>query len=305
MLRMMLDSHSQLAIPGESHFIPQAWNARRHYATNNSIDAQKLTTDFIATTHFQQWDLPSERVASLTSKIREPSFRDVVETIYLAYAAYHGKCRWGDKTPIYVLSIRLLANIFPDARFVHIIRDGRDVALSYFSVPWGPASIWQAARKWHRHVSAGREAGREIGSRRYMEIRYEEVVKAPDQALIKVCEFADLSFEPEMLDFYKSAESRIQSRPDRTHFHSSVTKRPSKNMRDWRTQMPASRVLVFEAMAGQLLGELGYERAHEAIPIGYRLGANAATWASTGKIVASRAKRACQLKLGRRAPLGG
>lgn len=303
MLRLMLDSHSQLAIPGESHFIPQVWNARRRYVTGRDVDAEKLIADYTQTAHFKQWELPRDDVVSLIARLREPSMGEVIECLYSAYAAHHGKCRWGDKTPIYVLSIPVLAQIFPDARFVHMIRDGRDVALSYLSVPWGPASIWQAARKWCRHVSAGRRAGKALGSTRYMEVRYEDIVKEPEYALNRVCEFADLPFEPGMLQFYKNAQGRIQSRPERTHFHSSVTKPPSKNMRAWRTQMPASQVLAFEAMSGNLLVKLGYERANKTIPPGQLLKAGMMTKALDAKVVASRVKKALLDTVGRRPPL--
>ena len=303
MLRLMLDAHSELAIPGESHFIPQVWNSRRRYDTRSGFDAGKLIEDFTQTAHFGQWDLPGDEVLSLVAKLREPSMAEVIESFYVAYASHHGKCRWGDKTPIYVLSIPLLARIFPDARFVHIIRDGRDVALSYLSVPWGPATIWQAARKWSRHVTAGRMAGRELGSTRYMEVRYEDLVKEPAQVLTRVCEFTDLPFESGMLEFHKDAKGRIQSRPERTHFHSSVTKPPSQSLRDWRTQMPAPQVLAFEAMSGAELTELGYEQANKTIPTGHRLKADVMTRALDGKIMASRVKKTLLDVVERRPPL--
>ena len=60
-----------------------------------------------------------------------------IGTVYAVYAEERGKARWGDKTPMYMQNLRLLERLFPDALFVHLIRDGRDAALSFLSMPKG------------------------------------------------------------------------------------------------------------------------------------------------------------------------
>lgn len=267
LLRLMLDSHPALAIPGESHFIPALWRSRRRYRSNGALDARRLAGDVMRTPHFRQWELPEERVRRRIDALGHrgfpsPGFPDVIEAVFMGYADHHGKTRWGDKTPIYVLSIPLLAGLFPGARFVHVVRDGRDVALSYLSVPWGPKTIWQAARKWRRDVMAGIRAGGDLGPDRYLELRYAELVDSPAIVLQRICGFASLPFSEAMLSYHRDAEVRIQSRPERTVFHTSVTKPVTGGLRDWRTQMPDPQVRAFEAVAGDLLGRLGFERRH-------------------------------------------
>src|SRR6266545_1616703 len=143
MLRLMLDAHPELAIPGESHFIPPLWSARRRYLRGGRLDADLLLTELFRTLHFQMWKLPEAEVRRRVSGLMDPGFADVIGSVFAVYAEHQGKERWGDKTPIYVRHLPLLATLFGDARFVHLIRDGRDVTLSYLSVPWGPSTIWQ------------------------------------------------------------------------------------------------------------------------------------------------------------------
>jgi hypothetical protein len=266
MLRLMLDSHPQLAIPGEGHFIPYTHKILRRFITpEGTLDAEAVAVRIMRTTHFRRWEVPDEVALRRVRKLSNPNFGDVVEALYMSYADLHGKLRWGDKTPIYVRRIPLLAELFGSARFVHVIRDGHDVALSYLSVPWGPSTIWEVAQKWTRDVSAGRLAGEALGPRRYLEIRYEDLVASPEVELTRLCEFGDLPFERRMLDYHSDAGTRLQVQPNTTEFHRSATKPPTAGMRDWRTQMPASQVEAFEAVAGGLLQQLGYERRNAAL----------------------------------------
>src|SRR5437867_5518897 len=195
LLRLMLDAGPEIAIPGESHFIPQLFER-----FGGAADPDALASALMATPHFGHWKIPEGAVWERVRAIDPPTFADVIEAAYLANAGEHGKPRWGDKTPIYVRSIPLLAGLWPDARFVHLIRDGRDVALSYLSLHWGPSTISAAANKWRGDVTAGIRDGRLLGTSRYLEVRYEALVENAERELQRICEFADLKFAKEMLD---------------------------------------------------------------------------------------------------------
>lgn len=275
LLRLMLDSHPDLAIPGESHFIPTLWRARRHYVTKGALDVDRLVEAILQAREFRLWEVPEDAARQRVRDMRPATFGGVLAAVYLAYAEQHGKRRWGDKTPSYVRIMPLLDQLFPGARFLHIIRDGRDVALSYLSVPWGPRDIWTVARKWHRDVSAGRQAGGVLGPGRYMEVSYERLVQDPGGTLEGVCAFAALPFDERMLRYHREADHRLEAPAGEARFHASVTKAPTTGLRDWRTQMSPGNVASFEAVAATLLAELGYERRHATIPASHRIRAGA------------------------------
>jgi hypothetical protein len=253
----MLDAHPELAVPPESHFIPSLW---RDHGSSRPVDPGAIARALVATPQFGHWKIPEGAVLRRVEELDRPSFADVVEAAFLANADAHGKTRWGDKTPIYVRSIPLLARLWPEARFVHLIRDGRDVALSYLSLHWGPSTVWSAARKWRRDVSAGIRDGQPLGTSRYLEVRYEALIAEPRSTLEVVCAFAGLPFEAAMLDPAQRAGHETLAPDEGRPFHERSEGLLDPAAREWRTQMSDPDVRAFEAVAGPLLEDLGYER---------------------------------------------
>jgi hypothetical protein len=274
LLRLMLDAHPELAIPGETHFLITLWDQRSRFESNGRLDAEALVRRAMSSHQFRYWETPEDavlrRVAALPP---DAAFADAIGCMYMAYADEHGKRRWGDKTPQYVRSMPLLSDIFQGSRFVHVIRDGRDVALSYLSLRWGPPNVWRAAQIWRQDVSAGRRAGAALGSGRYHEVRYERLVAEPEATLREVCSFLGLAFDAAMLEYHRAGDERLASRPDRASHHGSSTMPVTQGLRDWRTQMPAGQVRAFESVAGPLLMELGYERRFPRISLARRASA--------------------------------
>jgi hypothetical protein len=303
MLRLMMDSHPDLAVPNESHFIPSFWFVRRRYIQNGILDALRLAEDIMRTRHFQLWNIPAEAVQERIRALPSSSFADVIDAIFFTYAGQHGKKRWGDKTPKYVKFIGLLAELFPTSRFVHLIRDGRNVALSYLSMPWGPANIWEAACKWQRDVKKGRNAGQLLGSGRYMELRYEHLVVKPREALEKICEFSELPFVERLLEYHDDGAVRLQW-PDGMKYHAASTRPPTSDLRNWRTQLSSENILAFETVAGDLLMELGYERNFTSVPTSKLFWAKLKSQAFQLSISGQEIRRALRRRFTNR-PVGG
>jgi hypothetical protein len=297
----MMDAHPQLAIPGESHFIPALWRRRASFQRSGHLDSERLAREATRQPHFQWWGVPEEAVLRRVRELPNPGFADVIASLYLEYASQHGKDRWGDKTPQYGRVIPELSEIFPGARFVHIIRDGRNVALSYLSIEWGPSTIWDAALQWRRDVCAARLGGAVVGPGRYIEVRYEDLVSSPEDVLRAVCAFVDLPFDPRMRSSHETAPDRIQHRPDRVGDHASSTRPPGEGLRDWGRDMPPRQLLAFEAVAGDLLSDLGYERARPEIGAADRARARVRVWLADARMSTVRLRR----RVGLAPPAGG
>ena len=290
MLRMMLTAHPDLAIPWESHFIVPLWKGRRKLGGVRSPDVERVVGLIEASSMFQLWEVPETAVRRRVDVLVRPTLGDVIEAMFRAYADHQGKSRWGDKTPIYVNWIPQLAQLFPTARFVHVIRDGRDVALSYQSVPWGPDDIWGCAIKWRRDVGAGRRDGPALGHDRYLEIRYETLVQDPRSVIERLCDYALLEFDEQMVQVDEARS--VGGRASQAEYHASAIKPPTPGLRDWRTQMPDDQVLAFEAVAGDLLTGLGYERRYPSIPGRTRVEASARIGSAHGRTIASNVRKA-------------
>lgn len=258
LLRAILSAHSELAIPGESYFIIEMLRCRSRYEREGHLNQERFVNDLSAHRWFARWSLPVTHIERALERRRPRDVPGALRAVFEAYAESQGKARYGDKTPRYVLELPLLAESFPEARFIHIIRDGRDVALSLVErTHRRPNSVGEAAMFYRRAVSLGRRAGRTLGSR-YMEVCYEQLVETPATVTSQICEFVGLEYEDRMLRYYDDADAIVASF-DRPEFHHNLFRPPSPKLRDWRSAMTAHQQHLFEVIAGPLLRDLGYE----------------------------------------------
>ncbi len=266
--RAIFDSHPDLAIPGESQFIVKLAGNRSRYEEPGGFRSDLMTKDLMREHRFRGWGLSEEEVAAALEEQPPKDLPDAIRRIYRLYAMRQGKSRYGDKTQAYIHSLPLLAELFPEARFVHAVRDGRDVALAHTD---GEA-IERVALSWKRRVKAGRSAGASLGPGHYVESRFEELLDDPEKAVRRLCDFLELDFDPQMLRYYERADDIVATTaaPDR---HRDIFLPPTKGLRDWRQELSNDQVARFEALAGDLLEELGYERAFHRVPLARRVAA--------------------------------
>jgi Sulfotransferase family len=263
LLRAMFDSHPSLAIPPESHFLVTLDRSARAFRGRDRFSVERFSAVLIAHWGFRGWGLDEEAVRSTLAVAQPTTYAEAMRAIFERYATDRGKTRYGDKTPMNVLHMRKLASLFPEARFIHLIRDGRDVALSYRDADFGTTSIGESAVFWRRFVARGRRDGRRLGPTRYREVRYEDLVRDPEPVLRSLCSFVELPFDGAMLRYYERANDVMEGVDHRSQ-HRSVYLPPTPGLRDWRRDMAPDEVELFESIAGRLLAELGYERRTHA-----------------------------------------
>lgn len=271
LFRVIFDSHPELAIPYESWFLVPLLRQRHRYEGPAGIDHGAFIRDLSEHPRFQAWQLPVEVVERRLIANKPHSAADALRSVFAAYAAEQGKARYGDKTPSYVRHLALLADQFPEALFIHVIRDGRDVALSLKEVEWGPSTIEDAAFVWKRRVEMGRRVGAGLGHR-YMEVRYEDLLDEPPKVIRRICDRIGLGFDQRMLDYTARSEAAVAAAKF-PHRHENLVLPPTKGLRDWRQVMSKDQLQTFEALAGTLLEKLGYERAVPRVPASMRLAA--------------------------------
>ena len=268
MLRLMLDAHPDLAIPPETNFI--------HLVAEACEDASDPPRAFLETvmTHNRWKDLRIEEdlLTQNVAAIKPFDLREAVRALYGLYAEKFGKSRWGDKTPHYVRRMPVIQALLPEAYFIHIIRDGRDVALSVKDLWFGADSVEDAARRWRGSVEKARRHSRKLPH--YLEVRYEDLVTDAESTLRKITDFVDLPWNQSMLDYYKTADARLSEMErdvtapngeiklrgeERNAIHSLTREPPQRNrIGRWRKEMTATDRDRFEAVAGETLRELGY-----------------------------------------------
>ena len=266
LLRRLVDTHSHIAIIHQSRFIPNFFERRRGL-TPEGLVTTKLVDRLLEARGVKNLETSRELLESLVEAGEPVSYSTFVTGVFDLYGKGQGKRLVGDKTPSNVRHIPTLHALWPQAKFVHIIRDGRDVSLSATNwsgayklarrySTWAEDPITTAAVWWERLVRLGREDGGSLAPKLYHEVRYEALVSEPAKECEKLCSFLDLPYDDAMLRFH---EGREQVEPGRSAKRAWL--RVTPGLRDWRSEMPAQDLERFEAAAGGLLEELGYPRA--------------------------------------------
>jgi hypothetical protein len=202
-----------------------------------------------------------------------PSQGAFVDAFASQYRAARQRRRWAEKTPLNVRHIDWILGRFPEARFVHVIRDGRDVVCSMRQHPdrrwvdgaWvkvhRPLSLDQYARRWVLDTEAG-VAHR--GDPRYLEVRYEDLVQDPAGVLGSLLGDLGESFDPAMLlepDTATTAPDAPAVAPASGTGHHAGTAISTRSMGRWRTDLTAQEQAVVQGIAGETLARMGYQDA--------------------------------------------
>ena len=268
MLQYRLRNHPEISLPtGESHFIvPLCMNQASFVDLTRTDNIRAvLQAMYRQNRNFLETDLHG--VAFDIDKLAEAFHAEgrhtvpaIIGGLFEKNARAESKSRWGDKTPYYVMHTDKILEWFPDAQIVHLIRDGRDVALSLFRRrhDFMVYNTYYAAEYWESFVAKGRALGRQLPPDKYMELRFEDILASPREMLEKLCEFLTVEFTEALFDIQPSEK---KSKTPLVHQPLKVD-----NAGKWHVQMTPSQVHAFERVAGETLEACGYERATQLGP---------------------------------------
>lgn len=260
----MLDAHPELAIPAETNW-GRAFRAFERGGVRSAVEAM------VRDPQWKRFGMSADELTQRIEEERPTGFGEILRIFYRIYAEQRGKARWGDKTPFYSAGMVQIQDLLPEARFVHIVRDGRDVALSIVPLGFGPNSVTDAAEAWRQTLKSARSQAAELQF--YTEIHYEELVCDTAAVLKGLCDFLDLEWNPSMLSYHRDAARklsdetfdlhlphRVVSKDERLAIHGLLESAPQlARVERWRSEMSADDVRAFELVAGRTLERHGYE----------------------------------------------
>ena len=271
LLRFMLDAHPDLAIPPETGFlVPCAQQAGPETALEDFF--RTVTGYPPEAPGWPDFQIPAESFLARLKRLAPFTVADGIRAFYELYAARFGKSRWGDKTPLYCMHARSIAALLPEAHFVHLIRDGRDVALSLRPMWFAPGrDIETLAAYWRECVTTGRQQGR--ACRHYLEVRYDRLIENSREVLADICEFLALELDDRMLRHHEFVPERLREhqgrfRPDGSvvvtreqrlgQQHRTLQPPDRSRLSVWKQDMPREEQQRFDAIAGDALREFGF-----------------------------------------------
>ncbi len=257
LMQLMLHAHPRIAIPPETRFLLRSYDERSLFGDlNDPAERRKLGEWLTRGNNFG--DLGLDRAETIEDIVAAgPSLGSASAAIFQAYARKHGKPRWGDKRPAYLLSLDVVRWMFPDAQIVHIIRDGRDCVASMKEADWYRGHIDKGISAWVRGMAAAERAARDLPSDQFYELHYEDLVAEPEKELRKLCDFLGEEFAPEMTEPAKVAEFAV---PERKVWHKlthgEVT---TSRIGTWRDRLSPEEIGLSERIMGRQLRRRGYE----------------------------------------------
>ncbi|MGE0557835.1 MAG: sulfotransferase [Burkholderiales bacterium] len=271
LLRLILDTHPNIAVPPPGWLFDLVYPYLYSYGDLSS-DANflALAEDILATPTVQKWPL-SVTAAELVAAAGEKSFAGLYAALHMAYAKPGNKRRWGEKTPRNAFWIDEIHALFPDARFIHIVRDGRDMAIDISDSILLPYSVYSGANLWQRYVLAIRDSMSRLPGSCFIEIRYEDLCADPEATIRNLCGFMGEDFDRAML-----APNRTRSAEQwSSHPLHAKTSEPisTKYCEMYRTRLPRPDVEALEALIGDTLKLFGYPVSGKRTPIPERLAA--------------------------------
>lgn len=245
LVRAILSRHRNLFIPPENGNL---WRMIRVFGglRSSSWDTvvSAVLAEFKQGYEFSSWDLELDALYSeaLALAPERRNLADLIGLIYLRYGSEHapGKQIWGDKTsPGSFDHLSKLSLVFPDAAYLHVVRDGRDCVASGVKAGFYNRNYAEAARAWRDNVRACRRFGHRLrNSGRYLELRYEDLVAEPERKIPKICDFIGITADPGMFEHYSGIGMQIPDIKAIAH-HKNITKPIFRgSVGKWKMEIP-------------------------------------------------------------------
>ncbi len=265
LLSMMIGAHREIAVPLSPTGLWYRYDRRlpEYGGLVNAGSVDRLLKDLLLEERIKLWDVDFTE-SELLPLIEKSSYASVVAAFHQAYAQKKGKSHWASNDISTLYSMDRANAWFPHAKFLHIVRDGRDVALSHETYKYGLSTTTEVADHWVHDLHTNIKMGAMIGPVRYKVVRYEDLVLEPENTLQAICTFIGIEYCDDMLKYPKMVEEKVPE--DRRFLWPTLNQPPNRsNAYRWKTMMHTNKRIAFEWRANALLRQLGYE-AYEKIP---------------------------------------
>lgn len=259
LLRTMLNSHPHLAVPHETKIMIPAYRRRDQFGDLSLADNRRGVARWITElkdSRFERIGIPEDELMEAFAAA-PPSLGSLLSTCYSMYAERNGKVRWGDKRPSYSQHLNALFSLFPDARFVNVVRDPRACAASMRQAWKGWGRLASAVEIWERTDRTVQEAMRKLPSDQIFQIRYEDLVTDEEATLKSVCEFMslDLAGLPDMLSYHATGTDFATGK---LHENSSKPVDP-EGVGRWAKELDDQAIAFIEHVLESRIRHHGYE----------------------------------------------
>lgn len=258
LLRAMFDAHSQLAIPSETQMYGY-FDLQFRKGFEEGPNRDEVLKKFLNTPRISALEVSEDRVTKMLGGKYDWDL--LFLALLTGFREDRGVDRVGEKTPKHIMVYDQLATLFPNSKFIHIVRDPRAVVASYTNAKFyqytDGTNPYRAIQKWVRVMDKHFEAEKKLGPSRYTLLRYEDLAANPTGELQRLCAFLGVPFEEGMLDFQNRAVTgHVQDQTNREGIRREVH---TDSVDKWRKNMPTQAISVVDAMCWDQMQKVGYK----------------------------------------------
>lgn len=262
LLRSMLNSHPDLAIPHETRILIDGYRRRAAWGDLGNPENRRRLARWVVERKVSRYRQLAEDADELVECMvaAAPTIGSVLSAGFRLYAERHGRARWGEKRPSVVLNLDAVFAMFPDGQFVNVVRDPRAVVASFRRVGrqhgWGAPGIPGGTDTWERSTRAADRWRRRLPADQFLEVQYEHLVADPAAVLGRIVEFLDLDAAglDAMLRYHETAD--IHSRTLHALVSQPVT---TERLRVWEQALRTKEIAFVESVLGDRMRRYGYE----------------------------------------------
>jgi Sulfotransferase family len=266
LLRTMLHCHPDIAIPRETRFVLEAWRRRRRFGDLRREANRRRLARWIFKRKKTQADRLELDVDEAIERLvaSPPTLGSMLATCFVMFAERHGKPRWGDKRPAYAARMAAIWDLFPNAQFIHMVRDPRACVTSLRKLEWYDGQIAPAVELWERAINTANSWRPRLAADQLLEVKYEDLVSEPRETLTRVATFARLAADEDALRQMLTYHELQETRSERYHANLRRPLDPSR-MRGWMEALEEKEIAFVEEAAGPLMVQWSYEPVTDGV----------------------------------------
>lgn len=268
LLRTLFDAHPNVIVPPECQLIVNLYPKYGKISMWTNENLQNFYHDLQSQWRFDVWPLDQKILKrSILACEGENDFGTICKVVYAEYRSIfkHGMLlALGDKNPGYTIYTRRLLKIFPEAKFIHIIRDYRDNFVSIRNVDFELPFISVTVSKWRYFVKKFRKSSQKFPGT-HLELKYEDLAANPEKTFNDLCDFIGIPFSEKPFDFYKKSEEVLKIYPNDLilKYHSSLLKKINTSRTGlWKKELSESELRVADACAGKYAASTGHDKIY-------------------------------------------
>ena len=260
LLRTMLHCHPEVAIPRETRFVLESWLQRTKFGDlEEAANRQGLASWIFKRKESQANRLGLDQEVAIERLVAAPpTLGSLLATCFVMYAERNGKPRWGDKRPMYAARLSAIWDLFPNAQFIHVVRDPRACIASVRKLGWYNGKVAPALELWERSIHTVNAWRPKLSADQLLEVKYEDLVTAPEATLARVATFAGLAADDDALKQMLRYHEFEETRSERYHANLSRPLDPTR-LSGWTETLTDAEIAFAEEAAGPLMRQWAYE----------------------------------------------